>query len=185
VRMRFARAVSGGNRIGDHERRDGRVGVPTLRLVEGDEENAALPPGRRCEQSRHPRREPSIAVCDRAIVHVVAQIGHDELELGDPGVECFERDDLRASLGGRLDPDEADRRVVLAGVGARPIRTIIGEPAGEAFGWNILGRDAPVQTLRLELVDEAEGSQVVVVVVVDPLPGSAEQRDVVRLRRME
>ena len=51
-------------------------------LVESDDQKTALAKRVGIQESRHELREPAVADAGLAVVHVVAQIGDDQVEVG-------------------------------------------------------------------------------------------------------
>src|SRR5205823_14728631 len=120
-RLREPRAPLHGR--SERERLDATASAGVARsLVEDDEDDTATQL-RRMQQRNDPRLQPGVAGGGRAVVHVVAEVGDDEREVGQPVPREVtrkpgERDDTRAPRTRADDVAEVEERVVLLRVAA-------------------------------------------------------------------
>ena len=86
-------------------------------LVEHEEDDP-VPECRVTQERAKEYPKPRVSGRDRAVVHVVAEVGNDQREVGEPtcgqiSSERTERDDPTQAIGARDDVREIDEGVVL------------------------------------------------------------------------
>ena len=135
------------------------------------------------QQRNDPGLQPGVAGGGRAVVHVVAEVGDDEREVGQPVPREVtrkpgERDDTRAPRTRADDVAEVEERVVL-------LRVAAGRASGEARIREILGVGLPRFSSPLERVGEAaRRDDAVGAIARDPLRRAGDEREIVRQARV-
>ena len=160
--------------LSDRQRGDVVVGIG-VGLVERHEQEAVVG-ARPLRVAVDVLRQPAVALGDRAVVHVVAEVGDEERHRGQRRV--VRRHGRQRQVRRGRDVTEVRPRTVLACV-------VPAHAPGVARLGEVLGVPGEGETGRKELAAEAGGVECErAPVVVDALGVTREQREVVRLARV-
>lgn len=171
------------HRLRDDQRRH-PIAKESFALIPGDKQDAALLPRGAIQDRRHEVAQEGIARGDGAIVHVVAQIRRDEFEISGGRIEVREIGDVAAARRRSADVGEADGGFVLPGVSAGAVLAVVRGRAHKAVERHVLRENPPRLAPCLKLIGQVLPGEIMMGVIGDALRRAAEERQIIRLRRV-
>jgi len=180
--VRYRRTESFGHTIRDDEQWDLAAAAQAGRtFVPRDKQHAAVLP-RTAVQNLGDKAFQEIVACrHRAIVHIMALIRDNQRIVRGGWIEMRQVGDIGAALRRTADVGKADRRVVLADIGARAVFAALSKNIRKAVRRYVFRENLPGFALRFELIGEILAIQVVHAIVRGALRRAAKQRNIVWL----